>query len=181
MFNFKIVLIFLITSISSVCSCEYENQITESTREATRLLESGNIYYLKEDTISLNEGISNLCVSFPMDVFSALDQVDELLVPGGKALFFFYPKRCGFDRIAFSNKEFFISMGEFKQRAKGLGFRCNYSAFHRQLAKFEDLGTLDHFMQKNFQTNVDIEVFENCIKKNISFPTKYAVVLLEKS
>jgi hypothetical protein len=92
---------------------------------------------------------------------------DELLLT-------FYPKGCGFDRLA-EDPEIFVSIEEFKELAADRGYKIIYCAPQRHLARFASVEELDSFMRQQFGTGLNTD------EAPLKFPAKMIYAKLTAS
>jgi hypothetical protein len=121
---------------------------------------------LKElwDKVSYEAGIDDERGFLAQDIQEFLENTE------GKALLFFFPKKCGFDFL--TNKKF-IELEDFFDLAQEHGFEISYCSSQRHLVSFKDREEMEEFVRDVFGT----ELIEGEIP--LYFPSKIMITILE--
>ena len=100
------------------------------------------------------------------DIKGLLETTDE------RALIFFFPQKCGFDRLTNKN---FIELEEFFDLAQSYGFEISYCSSQRHLVSFKDREEMAEFVRDLFGA----ELVEGEIP--LYFPSKIIIAEVVKA
>lgn len=120
----------------------------------------------------------------PQNIPELLKKYLTVLDRGDKLTLVFYPKGCGFDRMA-KDPSVFLEVGLIKAFAKKLGYKTNYCDVQGHMASFEDKKAIAEFMERHFITSLDRENLEALSflgdeNGNLLFPSKICILQVEK-